>query len=189
MRASTDTSGGDAASAARPLRLRDRLVELPKLLIGGLLLLAIANLLVGVFLRYVVVAITDYFDLPGISFFWVEEVGEFALAWLTLIGAAIGIHESSHFALGVLVHRLPGGVQRSIERINHALIAIFGALTCYFGWQLSVLNATLTSPGLQINLAWLYASAAAGGALITIYAIAVVVGVPPLRRGDHLPGS
>jgi len=151
-----------------------------------LLLLAIGNLLVGVFLRYVVVAITDYFDLPGISFFWVEEVGEFTLAWLTLVGAALGIRESTHFAIGVLVHRFPAAVQRRIERINHALIAIFGALTCYFGWHLAVLNAGLTSPGLQINLAWLYASAAVGGGLIAVYALAVVVGVPPLRPGHTI---
>ena len=182
MRTSSGPSGV-GGPVARRRRLRGRLAELPKLLIGGLLLLAIGNLLVGVFLRYVVVAITDYFDLPGVSFFWVEEVGEFALAWLTLIGAAIGIHESSHFALSVLVHRLPDGVQRCIERINHALIAGFGALTCYFGWHLSALNAGLTSPGLQINLAWLYASAAAGGALIAIYALAVVLGVAPVRHG------
>jgi TRAP-type C4-dicarboxylate transport system permease small subunit len=169
--------------------LRGRLAEIPKLLIGGLLLLAIGNLLVGVLLRYVVVAVTDYFDLPGVSFFWVEEVGELALAWLTLIGAAIGIRESSHFALSVLVHRLPSGIQRSIERINHLLIAGFGALTCYFGWQLSALNAGLTSPGLQINLAWLYASAAAGGALIAIYGSAVVLGVAPVRHGHGPPGA
>jgi TRAP-type C4-dicarboxylate transport system permease small subunit len=179
---SAHPAGGRAAADV----LRDRLAELPKLLLGGLLLLAVGNLLVGVFLRYVVVEITDYFDLPGISFFWVEELGEFVLAWLTLIGAAVGIHESSHFALGVFVHRLPAGVQRSIVRINHALIAAFGALTCYFGWRLSVLNAGLTSPGLEINLAWLYAAAAAGGALIAIYATAVVLGVAPVRVG-HVP--
>jgi TRAP-type C4-dicarboxylate transport system permease small subunit len=168
--------------------LRDRLAELPRMLLGGLLLLAVGNLLVGVFLRYVVVEITDYFDLPGISFFWVEELGEFVLAWLTLIGAAIGIQEASHFALAVVVHRLPAGVQHWIVRVNHALIAAFGALTCYFGWRLSVLNAGLTSPGLQINLAWLYASAAVGGGLIAIYATAVVLGIAPPRGGHHLQG-
>ena len=56
-----------------------------------LIVVAIANLLVGVFLRYFVGAITDYLDLDPVPYVWVEEVGEMALAWLTLLGAAIAI--------------------------------------------------------------------------------------------------
>ncbi|HYM01406.1 MAG TPA: hypothetical protein VET85_00590, partial [Stellaceae bacterium] len=62
---------------------RGWLVELPRIFLAAILLLAILDLLAGVVLRYVVVEITDYFDWPSVSFFWVEEVGEFALAWLT----------------------------------------------------------------------------------------------------------
>ena len=35
--------------------------------------------------------ITDWLDVDPVPFTWVEEVGELLLAWLTLIGAAIGI--------------------------------------------------------------------------------------------------
>ena len=59
------------------------------------------------FLRYFMVAVTDWLDVDPIPFTWVEEVGEMSLAWLTLIGAAIGIRERSHFTLHVFVHRLP----------------------------------------------------------------------------------
>src|SRR6202162_1953634 len=85
-------------------RVRQWLAFLPKALLAALLILAILDILArallayvvgvmpaGVLLRYVVVAITDYLDLPGVNFFWVEEVGEFTLAWLTLIGAGIAI--------------------------------------------------------------------------------------------------
>ena len=51
------------------------------------------NLLIGVFLRYVMIEVTDWLDLDPIRFTWVEEVGEMLLAWLTLIGAAIGVRE------------------------------------------------------------------------------------------------
>ena len=176
--------------AARPAEARPRalgrLAELPKLVLGGILLFAILNLLVGVILRYVVVEITDYFDLPNVSFFWVEEVGELALAWVTLLGAAVGIVEGSHFTLQVLVHRLPARAQRAIWTFNHLLIIGFGALACWQGWRLTVLNSTLTSPGLSINLGWLYASAVAGGALISVYAaVALVRG--PRPTGPHGP--
>jgi TRAP-type C4-dicarboxylate transport system permease small subunit len=142
-----------------------------------LLVFAMVDLLVGVFLRYVVVSVTDYFDLPTVNFFWVEEVGEFLLAWLTAIGAAVAIMERTHFALAVLVHRFPARVQRVIDRINHLAIAGFGALTAIFGFKLSAINSVLTTPGLEINLAWLYASSAIGGTLIAIYGVGVAAGL------------
>ena len=178
-----DTSLSPAASrAAGSGGALRRLAELPKLVVGAILLLAIANLLIGVLLRYVVVEITDYFDWPTVSFFWVEEVGEFALAWLTLIGAAVGIVEGSHFTLQVLTHRLPERAQRAIWIVNHLLIIGFGALACWQGWQLSVLNSTLLSPGLSLNLAWLYFSAVVGGALIVVYAAFAMLRGPRLSR-------
>ena len=67
--------------------------------VTALIILAIVNLLVGVILRYFVGAITDWLDVDPVPFTWVEEVGELSLAWLTLIGAAIGIQSRSHFTL------------------------------------------------------------------------------------------
>ena len=67
--------------------------RIPKIVVALLLVAAIVNLLVGVFLRYVMIAVTDWLDVDPIRFTWVEEVGEMMLAWLTLIGAAIGVRE------------------------------------------------------------------------------------------------
>ena len=38
-----------------------------------------------------------------------------------------------------------------------------GLLAAYYGFKLCLLNRTLTTPGLEINLAWLYASSVVGG--------------------------
>ena len=176
---STDRDAGSAD--ARPW---NRLAEIPKVILAAILLFAILNLLVGVVLRYVVVEITDYFDLPTISFFWVEEIGELALAWLTLLGAAVGIAEGSHFTLRVLVHRLSGRAQRAIWIFNHLLIIGFGALACWQGWRLSLLNSTLLSPGLSLNLGWLYLSAVVGGALICLYAAVTLLRGPGSGPAD-----
>ena len=139
-----------------------------------LIAIAIFNLLVGVFLRYVVGAITDHYDLDPVPYVWVEEVGEMALAWLTLLAAAIGIRQRSHFTLHVWVHQWSPRAQRAIEVVHHLLIAGFGAMVAWYGWSLSQLNASLTSPGLQINMAWLYASSLVGGVLIVVYALSMV---------------
>src|SRR3954469_17334089 len=93
-----------ARISSRMLRM---LSAVPKITVTALIIRAIANLLIGVILRYFIGAITDWLDVDPIPFTWVEEVGELSLAWLTLIGAAIGIRSRSHFTLAVFVHRLP----------------------------------------------------------------------------------
>ena len=165
-------------------RVRDVVLLVPKIVLTGLLILAIGDMVVGVFLRYVVVAITDRLDLDPINFFWVEEIGEYSLAWLTMVGAGIGIGERAHFTLRVLTHRLPGAAQRAIHLATHFLIAGFGALALWYGIQLAIVNSQLTSPALEINLAWLYIAPAVGGALIILYSLAMAF--EPIPQSDDL---
>jgi len=53
-------------------------------------------------------------------------------------------------------------------------------------------NSLLTSPALEINLAWLYAAPAVGGALIILYGLAAAFEAPPvdrdLRQSQHCRG-
>jgi len=158
------------------------LPAVPKLAVTALIILAIVNLLVGVILRYFIGAITNWLDIDPVPFTWVEEVGELSLAWLTLIGAAIGVQSRSHFTLTVFVHRLPQTAQLWIHRFNHALIAAVGGLAAWYGFKLCLLNRALTTPGLEINLAWLYASSVVGGILIAVYGLAVMIA--PLLQGE-----
>ncbi len=157
--------------------------EIPKIVVALLLVAAIGNLLIGVFLRYIVLEVTDHFDLDPGEAHRVEEVGEMMLAWLTLIGAAIGVRERAHFTLRVL-HFSPA-TQVWIERGHHVLIALFGGLAAWYGVKLCLLNYTLVTPGLEINLAVLYASAVVGGILLVIYALSMIVAPPP-RAPDAL---
>jgi TRAP-type C4-dicarboxylate transport system permease small subunit len=159
------------------------IASIPKIVISLLLVAAIVNLLVGVFLRYVMIPVTDWLDIDSIPFTWVEEVGEMLLAWLTLLGAAIGVRERSHFTLHVL-HFTPRG-QVLVDRIHHVLIAIFGAIAAWYGVRLCMLNHTLVTPGLSINLAVLYASVVVGGALLVVYAVSMIVAPPPRTDGVH----
>ena len=161
------------------------LQAVPKFTVTALIILAIVNLLVGVVLRYFVGAITDWLDVDPVSFTWVEEVGELSLAWLTLIGAAIGVQSRSHFTLSVFVHRLPEAAQLWIHRFNHALIVGFGLLAAWYGMKLCLLNRTLVTPGLEINLAWLYASSVVGGVLIAVYGFAMIISPRPEGEPQH----
>jgi len=153
--------------------------RLARMAVTALITLAMINLLIGVVLRYGVAAITNYMDWDSVPFTWVEEVGEMALAWLTLIGAAIGIRSRSHFTLHFITPLLSRSVQRGLDILNHLLIAGVGALAAWYAWGLCKLNWTLTTAGLEISLAFLYASALVGGVLIVIYALSMIVAPPP----------
>jgi TRAP-type C4-dicarboxylate transport system permease small subunit len=155
------------------------IAAIPKIVIAVMLIGACINLLIGVFLRYVMVEVTDWLDVDPVRFTWVEEVGEMLLAWLTLLGAAVGVRERTHFTLHILTPRLSPSARQWIDRFHHVLIAILGALAAWYGVKLCLLNRTLTTPGLEINLAVLYASAAVGGALLCVYAISMIVAPSP----------
>jgi TRAP-type C4-dicarboxylate transport system permease small subunit len=157
------------------------IASIPKVVVALLLVAAIVNLLIGVFLRYVMIPVTDWLDVDAIRFTWVEEVGEMMLAWLTLIGAAIGVRERAHFTLHVL--SLSPAAQLWANRIHHALIAVIGVLAAWYGVKLCLLNRTLATPGLEINLAVLYASSVAGGVLLVVYALSMIAAPPPRDSG------
>ena len=144
---------------------------LPRVVLGGLVLFAIGVMLSGVFLRYVMLPITDWLDVDPVNFFWVEEVGELTLTWLTMIGAAIGVAERSHFTLNIFVHRLPNAVQHGVHVFNHLLIAGFGGLIAWQCYKLAVLNGGLNSPALELSLGWFYVSATVGGIWMVLYAL------------------
>ena len=146
-------------------------LAIPKIVTGGLVLLAISVMLYGVFMRYIMLPITDWLDVDPINFFWVEEVGETTLCWLTLVGAAVGVAERSHFTLNLLSHRFPPRLQHGLHVFNNLLIAAFGGLIAWVGVKLAILNAMLTSPALEFSLAWLYAASVVGGILVALYAL------------------
>jgi len=144
----------------------------PNVVMTALMLVAMVDMLVGVFLRYVMTWMSATFDLPSIRFFWVEEIGEYSLAWLTFIGAAIGIRRGTHFAVHIITERLPPAVRRAVS-IGHAVLLVgFGALLAYYGWQVSELNSQSFSPALDVNLRWLYLSSVVGGLLMMLYSAA-----------------
>jgi len=147
------------------------LVLLPKILLGGLVLFAIGVMLWGVFMRYVMLPITEWLDVDPFNFFWVEEVGETTLAWLTMIGAAVAVRERAHFALDLVTHRFPPRARAALHVFHNLLIAAFAGLMAWLGLKLVLLNHMLTSPALEISLGWLYASTTAGGILMAIHAL------------------
>lgn len=150
------------------------IAAVPPVFVTVLMLVAIADMLAGVFLRYVMTQVSAVFNLPSIRFFWVEEIGELCLAWMSFVGAAIGIRRGVHFSVQMITDRFPAGARRAVFTAHYLLIAGFGALVAIFGWQVAELNSQSFSPALNLNLRWLYLSSVVGGVLIVIYSVASI---------------
>jgi len=160
----------------------------PRVAVVVLMLIAMVDMLVGVFLRYVMTWVSATFDLPSVRFFWVEEVGEYALAWLTFIGAALGIRRGVHFSVQMVTDRLPPRARWFLFVSQYLLLTAFGALLAYYGWQVAELNSQSYSPALDLNLRWLYLSPVVGGVLIAIYSLAGLRDAW-LGRDPHAPAG
>jgi TRAP-type C4-dicarboxylate transport system permease small subunit len=117
------------------------LAAVPHVIVTVLMLVAMTDMLAGVFLRYVMTKVSAAFDLAPIRFFWVEEVGEFCLAWMSFIGAAIGIRRGIHFSVQIITDRIPARARLAVFTAHYLLIAGFGALVSIFGWQVAELNS------------------------------------------------
>ena len=146
----------------------------PPVVVTLLMLVAMADMLLGVFLRYVMTKLSATFDLPSIRFFWVEEIGEFCLAWMSFIGAAIGVRRGIHFSVHMVIDRFPERIRLAVFTVHYLLIAAFGALVAVFGWQVAELNSQSFSPALDLNLRWLYLSSMVGGVLTVVYSFAAI---------------
>ena len=160
---------------------------IPHIVITALMVVAMTDMLIGVLLRYVGTWLSAALDLPSVRFFWVEEIGEYALAWLTFIGAAIGIRRGTHFAVSIVVERFPESVRRAVFIGHYVLLVAFGALVAVYGWQVSELNSQSFSPALDLNLRWLYLSSVVGGILIVVYSLAALGDA--WRGRDGTPGG
>jgi TRAP-type C4-dicarboxylate transport system permease small subunit len=147
------------------------IASLPHVAVTLLMIIAMADMLAGVFLRYVMTKVSVALDLPTIRFFWVEEIGEFALAWMTFVGAAIGIRRGVHFSVHMVTDRLPRRLHQAVYTAHYALIAGFGATVALFGWRVAEGNSQSFSPALGFNLRWLYLSSVVGGALMVLYSL------------------
>ena len=165
---------------------------IPHVVITLLMIVVIVDMLVGVFLRYVMTWVSATFDLPSIRFFWVEEVGEWSLAWMAFIGAALGIRPGIHFAVHIVIDRFPPRVRMAVVVAQCLLIVTFGALVAVFGWQVAELNSQSFSPALVLNLRWLYLSSVVGGVLTVVYGLITLGDVlagrgvwGQLARGSH----
>jgi TRAP-type transport system small permease protein len=123
-------------------------------LLSQLLVISVAVLVIPVTLQIV----SRYTDLIP-SYIWTEEMARFLFVWTIMIGAMIGVRESSHFEVDVWPRNLSPGTQALLRLIARmavlviALVFIWGGLE-FTRFAFNRISELAELPLWLIHVAW-----------------------------------
>ncbi len=122
--------------------------------------------------------------LPYVS--GTEELARGLFIWLVLLGAAAGVRERSHFAVELFTLRAP--LARRLLQLFVALVILTCAVVLLvYGWTFMLTGLNRRSLATGLPAIWSYAAIFVGGALMTLFAVRVVIQVAlsPVDDGPH----
>ena len=92
------------------------------------------------------------------SYIWTEEMARFLFVWMIMIGAMVGIRESTHFDVDVWPQLGPRGAAR-LKIVASIFVLAFALVFIWWGWQFTRFAWHRTSeladlPLWLIHIAW-----------------------------------
>ena len=101
---------------------------------------------------------------------WIEQMAILLIAWITFLGAAIGVRDESHLSIDFIRESLPPVPRAVLRVLADVMVVIFCALMSWQGWKLVQTNLSREIPMLGLPEAWRYAALVAFGVLGLIFA-------------------
>ncbi|MEQ6917774.1 TRAP transporter small permease [Halomonas aquatica] len=156
------------------------------------LLGAILMLIVSVTLGFYQVMTRFVFDAPST---WSEVISRSAMIWCVFLGAAAGFRGGFMMSVEVIYRLVPGRRLIWLEGFIAACCALVLLVLIYFGTAMTLRVQTQMLSGLEVSIAWAYASMPVGASFALIAVVArllaqaagqEIIG-PDLE--DALPGS
>lgn len=126
------------------LMLGKMIARLCEIAVVFFLTLIIADILIGIFFRYVI----------GNALSWSEELARYLMIWMGFTAAILVLREEGHIGINILRDSLPQIFRRFLILAVDLLIIIFLAIWCWNSLQtLQVIKDDISS-GLRIRLLW-----------------------------------
>ncbi len=141
----------------RLFRLLDRAVEIVVALLFVAIVLAGA---LQIFNRFVL----------NESLSWSEEFQKFGHIWIVFLAIPIAHRRGMHIHMDVIRRRLPGRAAFAFDLAIELLWLAFGAALMILSYQVSVVAARQTSPGLEVPMSVPYYGMVVGGIYLMIVA-------------------
>jgi len=122
-------------------------------LLSGLLVASVAILIIPVSLQ-----IFSRYTALIPSYIWTEEMARFLFVWMIMIGAMVGIRESTHFEVDVWPRLGPRGTAL-LKIVSSVFVLAFAFVFIWWGWQFTRFAWNRTSeladlPLWLIHMAW-----------------------------------
>lgn len=108
---------------------------------------------------------------------WSEELSIFILAWVTFLGASIGVKRGAHVGVEAFVILLPKKIQHVIKIVAYILSASFFILLIVLGVSIvkSQMMTGQVSPAMRVPMYYAYLSVPVGSIFISIRFIQVLI--------------
>lgn len=68
---------------------------------------------------------------------WVEQVSHLLIMVVAFLGAAVGVHQDTHLSVVLFRTKVPPAVRTVFVLVTDLLMAAFGGLMFWYGWQLT----------------------------------------------------
>jgi TRAP-type C4-dicarboxylate transport system permease small subunit len=159
-------------ASRRPLT---RLADATLLLAAVSLVLLVIVELWQVFARYVLN------DSPS----WTEPVAVLCMNAAMMLGAAVGVHGQRHFGFYIGVHAAPPAMQRAMLALSRAAQVAVGLMLAAWGLRLTVDTWDIPLAGVALPQGVTYVPLWAGGLLIAVFALDLLLRAP----GLHVEGE
>lgn len=106
---------------------------------------------------------------------WVEQVSLLLVAFITFLGAAVGIRDNTHLGVSYFREMGPPGMRRVFAFVSHLVMAVFGGVMSVAGYQLAVFKWGAEIPLLHVPEGLRAIPITICGALIVLFSIGHLV--------------
>jgi TRAP-type C4-dicarboxylate transport system permease small subunit len=104
--------------------------------------------------------------------YWSEELARFAMVWMGLVGAALGVTAGAHITVDYFARLMGPRAARALAIFGRAAQALFGIFLLAYGSDLCLKFMGETSPAMRIPMGLIYIAVPLTGALMLLFVAA-----------------
>lgn len=100
---------------------------------------------------------------------WVEQAALVIVAYVTFLGAAVGIRRNTHLSIDFVREAMPPLPRKVLEVVSDVALIVFGGFMAWQGWHLVATNLNRKIPLLGLSESWRAAPLVICGVLIVLF--------------------
>jgi len=119
------------------------------------------------------------------SLLWAEEVGIYAMAWLTFLGSSLLLRDWGHIGINVLLRKAPDRARVVLVFCVEATVLLFLLFLAYYGTTTALFGFSRRSPSMGFSTWWLKLAVPIGAVLMTLNLIELIAAdIRHWQQGD-----